>query len=74
MNNNAQRRKHTKRLNKYNISVRGYCKLTTVTYKTQMIKYTNIMALQCKDCDERKALKCQESPKHDSILFFHDRK
>jgi len=74
MNNNAQRRKHTKKSNKHKTSVSVYCILATVTNKTEMKKYTNTMALQCEDCDERKALKCLELPKHDSILFFHDRK
>jgi len=48
------------RLNKHKTSVSVYCILATVTYKTQMRKYTDIMALQCKDCGDRKALKCQE--------------
>jgi len=46
MKNNVQRRKHTKRLNKHKTSVRVYCILATVTYKTQMRKYTDTMVLQ----------------------------
>ena len=45
-----------------------------MTYKTQMRNYTDIMALQCKDCGEKTTLKCKELPKYDSIPFFHDRK
>ena len=58
------------RLNKHKTSVSVYCLLATVTNKTQMRKCTDIMALQCKDCGDRKALKCQEFPKYYSILFF----
>ena len=36
--------------------------------------YKNIMALQCKDCGDKKALKCKEKPKHDSKLLFNDKK
>jgi len=39
MKSNAQRRKHTKRLNKHKTSVSVYCILAIVTYKTQMRKY-----------------------------------
>ena len=74
MKSNVQRRKHTKRVNKHKTSVSAYCGLATVTYRTQMRNYTDIMALQCKDCGDRKVLKCQEQPKYDSVLFFHDRK
>ena len=56
------------------MSVSVYCILATVTYKTQMRNYANIMALQCKDCGEETTLKCKEYPKRDSTLFFHDRK
>ena len=62
------------RLNKHKTSVRAYCILATVTYKTQMRNYTDIMALQCKDRGDETTLKCKEQPKHDNILFFHDRK
>jgi len=62
------------RLNKHKTSVGVYCILATVTYKSQKRKYTDIMALQCKDCGDKTTLKCKELPKHDSILFFHDRK
>jgi len=58
MKSNVQRRKHTKSLNKHKTSVSVYSILATVTYKTQMRKYTDIMTLQCKDCVDRKALKC----------------
>jgi len=50
-------------------SVSVYCIFATVTYKTQMRKYTDITDLQCKDCGDRKALKCQELLKHDSIAY-----
>jgi len=60
MKSNVQRRKRAKRLNKHKTSVSVYSILTTVTYKMQMRKYTDIMALQCKDCGDRKVLKCQE--------------
>jgi len=60
MKSNVQRRKHTKRVNKHKTSVSAYCVLATVTYRTQMRNYTDIMALQCKDCGDRKVLKCQE--------------
>jgi len=60
MKSNVQRRKHAKRSNKHKTSVSVYCMLATVTYKTQMRKYTDITALQCKDCGDSKALKCQE--------------
>ena len=33
--------------------------LATVTYKTQMTNYTDIMALQCNDCDEKNNVKMQ---------------
>jgi len=39
-----------------------------------MKNYTDIMVLQCKGCGDETTLKCKEKPKHDSILFFHDRK
>ena len=32
------------------------------------------MALQCKDCGDKKALKCKEEPKYHSTLFFRDKK
>jgi len=58
MKSNVQRRKQTKRLNKHKTSVSVYCILATVTYKTQMRKYTDIMALQWPyyglDCGDRK--------------------
>jgi len=60
MKRNVQRRKHTNGLNKYKTSVSVYCILANVTYKTQMRKYTDIMALQLKDCVDKKALRCQE--------------
>jgi len=60
MKSNVQRRKHTKMLNKHKTSVSVYCILATVTYKTRMRKYTDIMALQYKLCGDRKVLKCQE--------------
>ena len=62
------------RLNKHKTSVSVYCILASVTYKTQMINYTDMIALQCKDYGDKTTLKCKELPKHDSILFFHDRK
>jgi len=34
-----------------------------------MRKYTDIMDWQWKDCGDRKALKCQEQLKHDSIAY-----
>jgi len=60
MKSNVQLGKLVERLNKHKISVSAYCMFATVTYKTQMRKYTDIMALQYKDCGDRKALKCQE--------------
>jgi len=57
---NVQRRKHTKMLHKHKTSVSAYCVHVTMTYKTQIRKYTDIMALQCKDCADRNVLKCQE--------------
>jgi len=72
MKSKVQRKKHTKMLHKHKIAVSVYCIFATVTYKTQMRKYTDIMALQCKDCGDRKALKCQEFPKHGSIPFFNE--
>jgi len=47
------------RLNKHKTSVRVYCILAAVTYKKQMINYTDIMALQCKDCGDKTMLKCK---------------
>jgi len=46
------------RFNKQKTSDNAYCILTTVTYKTQMRNYTDIMALQCKYWGEKKTLKC----------------
>jgi len=51
------------RLNKHKTSVSVYCCiliLATVTYKAQVRNYTDIMALQCKDCGDKTALKCKE--------------
>jgi len=48
------------RLNKHKTSVSVYCILATVTYKTQMRNYADIMALQCKDCGDKTTLKCKE--------------
>jgi len=58
MKSNVQHRKHTKRFNEHKTSVSVYCIPATVTHKTQMRKYTDTMTLQCKDCVDRKALKC----------------
>ena len=63
-----------RRLNKHKTSVSVYCILATVTYKTQMRNYTHIMALRCKECGDATTLKCNEWPKHDSMLVFHERK
>jgi len=59
MKSNVQRRKNRKRFNKHKISVSICCMLATVTYKTQMTNYTDIMALQCNDCDEKNNVKMQ---------------
>jgi len=48
------------RLNKHKTSVSVYCILVTVTYKTQMRNYADMMALQCKDCGGKTTLKCKE--------------
>jgi len=45
MKSNVQRRKHTE-VKKHKTSVSAYCILATVTYKTQMRNYTDIMASQ----------------------------
>jgi len=47
-------------LNKHKTAVGVYCILATVTYMTQMRNYTDIMALQCKDCGDITTLKCKE--------------
>jgi len=60
MKSNDQRRKHTKNLNKNKTSVNVYCKLATVTYKTQMRNYTDIITLQCIDCGDSNTFKCKE--------------
>ena len=61
-------------LNKHKTRAYLYCILATVTHKVHVKNYTNILALQCKNSGDRKALKFKEEPKHDSILFFHDKK
>jgi len=45
MKKNLQHRNHTKKLNKHKTLVSVYCMLSTVTYKTQMRNYRDIMAL-----------------------------
>jgi len=52
MKSNKQRRKHTQNLNKHKTSDNVYCILTTVTYKTQMRNYTDIMTLQSIQCGD----------------------
>ena len=38
-----------------------------------MKNYKNIIASQRKDYGDKKALKFKEEPRHDSLLFFHDK-
>jgi len=56
------------------MSVSVYCILATVTYKTQMRNYIDIMALQCKGCGEKTMLNAKNSPNMIAYSFFHDRK
>ena len=46
-----------KKLRKYKTSGYVYYKLATVTCKIHEKNYTNTMALRCKDCGDKKALK-----------------
>jgi len=47
-------------LNKQKTSLSVYCILVTVTYKTQIRNYTDIMALKWKDCGDKRTLKYKE--------------
>jgi len=59
MKSNVHHRKHTE-VKKLKNSVGVCCILATVTDKTQMRNYTDIMSLLCKDGGEKTTLKCKE--------------
>jgi len=62
------------RLNKHKTSVSVYCILATVTCKTQMRNYTDIMALQCKEVVKKQGQNVKKSPNMISYSFFMTKK